>query len=359
MLSTACRHDPHRHDPQPIARHNGGLASRDRLVSAFSQSYTVVCGNGCQKQANQGAKGVGTIHLISDSTGETVNAMAEACLAQFQNNPPPIRVWRLVRTPERASQVMEQVAVATAQDPNSLIVYSIVIPEVQTVIEVQAAMANIPTHHALSPLSDFLGRHLNLAPRHPTAGKQHALTEAYFMRVAAIEFALKHDDGMAPDTLHQADVVLVGVSRCAKTPTSLYLANQGVKAGNVPIVPGLPLPSILMDNKDLLVVALTQDANNLLTIRRKRLAFLGGVEQDSSSYVDPVMVRQEVTAAIQLYRQQGWPIIDSAQKSVEEVAAEVQEILASRPPRQAPKPSAPHSSHVPHASHPATTGVKP
>jgi regulator of PEP synthase PpsR (kinase-PPPase family) len=179
------------------------------------------------------------------------------------------------------------------------------------------------------------------------------------MRVAAIEFALKHDDGMAPDTLHQADVVLVGVSRCAKTPTSLYLANQGVKAGNVPIVPGLPLPPVLMDNKDLLVVALTQDANNLLTIRRKRLAFLGGVEQDGSSYVDPVLVREEVAVAIQLYRQQGWPIIDSAQKSVEEVAAEVQEILASRLPFQAPKPSAPHSSHVPHASHPATTGVKP
>ncbi|MBM3602833.1 MAG: kinase/pyrophosphorylase [Alphaproteobacteria bacterium] len=284
---------------------------------------------------------MGTIHLISDSTGETVNAMAEACLAQFQNHAPTIRLWRLVRTPERASQVMAQVALAAAQEPGSLIVYSIVIPEVQTVIEVQAAMTNIPTHHALSPLSDFLGRHLNLEARHPTAGKQHALTEAYFKRVAAIEFALKHDDGMAPDTLHQADVVLVGVSRCAKTPTSLYLANQGVKAGNVPIVPGLPLPPVLLYNKELVVVALTQDANNLLTIRRKRLSFLGGGDQDGSSYVDPVLVREEVTAAIQLYRQQGWPIIDSAQKSVEEVAAEVQEILASHPPHASQHSSPP------------------
>jgi regulator of PEP synthase PpsR (kinase-PPPase family) len=277
------------------------------------------------------------IHLISDSTGETVRAMAEACLAQFNQQGaasalPKMRLWRLVRSPERAAEVMAQIVAEIAQsaNPNTapLIVYSIVIPAVQMVVETEAALANIPVHHALSPLTNFLGRYLELRARVPSAGKQHALTDAYFSRVAAMEFALKHDDGMAQDSLHQADVVLVGVSRTAKSPTCLYLAHHGIKAANVPIVTGIAPPSVLLAPTSPPVVALSQDIAQLIAVRRKRLGFLGRGEASLDNYVDPTLVREEVVAALKLYQQQGWPVINTSQKSVEEVAAEVQELLA-------------------------------
>jgi regulator of PEP synthase PpsR (kinase-PPPase family) len=183
----------------------------------------------------------------------------------------------------------------------------------------------VPCVSVLDPLIGALGTYLGIeSQRQP--GRQHILDAGYFSRMDAMDFALAHDDGQATWELHEADVVLVGVSRTSKSPTCIYLANRGVKAANVPFVPGCPLPPELEQIVRPLIVGLTNDPERLLQIRRNRLRLLNpGVDM---TYADPETVKQEVTDARRYFARKGWPVIDVSRRSIEETAAEILMLLS-------------------------------
>jgi [pyruvate, water dikinase]-phosphate phosphotransferase / [pyruvate, water dikinase] kinase len=175
----------------------------------------------------------------------------------------------------------------------------------------------------LKGLSAYLGLESKAQP-----GRQHIMNDEYFSRLDAMDFALSQDDGQSPDKLAEADVILVGVSRTSKTPTCIYLANRGVKAGNVPFIPNIPLPEILTSAQAPLVVGLTEDPERLVSIRRSRLKMLN--QPEITSYADLEAVRDEVNEARRFYTKMGWPVIDVTRRSIEETAAEIIKILARR-----------------------------
>jgi len=159
-------------------------------------------------------------------------------------------------------------------------------------------------------------------------GRQHILDADYFRRIEAMEYALQHDDGQATWNLAEADVILIGVSRCSKTPTCLYLANRGIKAANIPLVPGVPLPDGLEQQTKALIVGLTNDPTHLVQLRRTRLQELNEVRV--TDYIDLERVRDEVTQARRLFSRHGWPVIDVSRRAIEETAAEIIGLLSAR-----------------------------
>jgi regulator of PEP synthase PpsR (kinase-PPPase family) len=190
----------------------------------------------------------------------------------------------------------------------------------------------VPFHAVLDPVLAALSRYLRQAAAH-LPGRQHALDAEYFARIEAMDFAMAHDDGQQLANLDKADVVLVGVSRTSKTPTSLYLANRGIRCANVPIVPGVPLPVELDDLAHPLVVGLTNDPSSLVHVRLNRLRMLN--ERRETTYVDPDAVKAEVAAARRLFSQRGWPVLDVTRRSIEETAAAVLELYNDHRARQA------------------------
>jgi regulator of PEP synthase PpsR (kinase-PPPase family) len=186
-------------------------------------------------------------------------------------------------------------------------------------------LLDMPCIAALDPLVSALSRHIG-APLSTQVGAQYALDTDYFNRMDALSYALGHDDGQGGQDLSRADVVLVGVSRTSKTPTCIYLAHRGVRAGNVPLVPGAPLPEAVMNLRHTPVIGLTLAPDRLVEIRRNRLRSLN--ESRESSYVDADRVRAEIVNARRLYERQGWPVIDVTRRSVEETAAAVINILS-------------------------------
>jgi regulator of PEP synthase PpsR (kinase-PPPase family) len=176
----------------------------------------------------------------------------------------------------------------------------------------------------ISALASYLGR-----PSHGVPGRQHLLDSEYFARIDAMTFAINHDDGQSPWGIDDADVCLVGVSRTSKTPTCLYLANRGIKAANVPFVPGVPLPSELLKTKKPLIVGLTNDPERLIALRRNRLSMLNR-GNDRTDYTDLEKVREEVAQARRFFAERHWPVIDVTRRSIEETAAAILKLLARR-----------------------------
>ena len=264
------------------------------------------------------------LHLISDSTGETIHSIARACIAQFPDSQPIEHFWNLVRTRRQLDMVIEAI-----RDNPGLIVFSIVDHELRRTLEDVARSLNLPHVAVLDPvlkvLANYLGQESQAEP-----GRQHALDAAYFGRMDALDFALQHDDGQSPWDLHKADVILIGVSRCSKTPTCLYLGNRGIKAANIPLVPGAPLPAELDQITRPLIVGLTKDPERLIQIRRQRLRLLN--QDGESDYIDIDAVRREVIEARRLCAQRGWPVIDVTRRSVEETSAEIMMMMAQRVP---------------------------
>lgn len=187
----------------------------------------------------------------------------------------------------------------------------------------------IPCIPVLDPVLAAIGSHLGIQSR-GQPGRQHELDAEYFDRIDAMTFALNHDDGQAVWDLHNADVILVGVSRTSKTPTCIYLANRGIKAGNIPIVPGVPLPNEIfsLDRAGPLIVGLTKEVESLVQIRRNRLRLLS--EDKETDYIDPETVRAEVTMARRLCTENDWPIIDVTRRSIEESAATIMQMMENR-----------------------------
>jgi hypothetical protein len=260
------------------------------------------------------------VHLVSDSTGETLNAMARAACARFNNVLEIEHIYALVRSQPQLERALNEIANAPG-----VVLHTIVDDVLRGALEEGCQKLDMPCFGALDPLVSALSWYLG-APLSTRVGAQYALDSDYFNRMDALSYALGHDDGQGGQDLNQADVVLVGVSRTSKTPTCIYLAHRGVKAANIPLVPSSGVPARLLNLKGVPVVGLTLSPDRLVQIRRNRLRSLN--ESRESTYVDNDAVRGEVVAARRLFERQGWPVIDVTRRSVEETAAAVINILA-------------------------------
>ena len=255
------------------------------------------------------------IHLVSDSTGETVTLVARACLVQFDEIELEEHLWSLVRTREKVNDI-----ITTVEKQGGVIIYTLVDQNIRSHLETKCVDSQIPCIPVLDPIISALGRFLG-SESHARPGSQHVMNAEYFSRIKAMEFALSHDDGQLSQDLDEADVVLLGVSRTSKTPTCIYLANRGLKTANIPIVPGCPLPKELLKLNKPLIVGLTKDPRRLVEIRRQRLRLLS--QDENTDYVDIEMVSQEINEARRLFTKHGWPIINVSRKSIEETAATI------------------------------------
>lgn len=260
------------------------------------------------------------LHLISDSTGGTLSSLVKACLAQFDGVETEQHFWPLVRSAADLQPVIEQLR----QTPGPVF-YTLVDDSLARLLEKQCAETGSAALSVLQPVLDAMSGAFGLKSK-AEPGLQHKLNEEYFARMDAVDYALHHDDGQKSGrSLEEADVILVGVSRTSKTPTCIYLANRGIKAANVPYVPGIALPEKLMSMTGPLFVALTAAPNRLVDIRRNRLASLG--EMRETEYLDETAVEDEVRQARKFYAQMNWPVIDVTRRSVEETAAEIVTLL--------------------------------
>jgi len=262
------------------------------------------------------------VHLVSDSTGETLNAMAKAVVARFDGVIPIEHIYALVRSRKQLERVLQEI-----EDHPGVVLHTIVDRDLRAELEEGCRRLDMPTIAALDPLVAALSRYLG-ATLTSRVGAQHALDNDYFNRIEALNYAIAHDDGQSGQNLESADVVLVGVSRTSKTPTCIYLAHRGVRAGNVPLVPGQEPPTGLFRLHKPLVVGLTVSPDRLIQIRRNRLLTLK--EDRASSYIAADQVRDETIAARRLFEREGWPTIDVTRRSVEETAAAVLNLLNER-----------------------------
>ncbi|MSO89631.1 MAG: kinase/pyrophosphorylase [Rhodospirillaceae bacterium] len=262
------------------------------------------------------------LHLVSDSTGETIHTLARACVAQFEKIQAIEHAWSMIR----GKPQLEKALVGVEANPGIVLFTLVDVTLRQTLVEGCRALG-VPSISALDPVLAALSSHLGEKAQ-GLPGRQHELGAEYFARIEAMNYVLAHDDGQSNWDLDQADIIIVGVSRTSKTPTCIYLANRGVKAANVPFVPGCPLPPNLTTMNKALIVGLTKDANQLIQIRRNRLHMLN--ETEDSQYTDPQAVKEEIAAARRLYSQHGWPVIDVTRRSIEETAAAIMNLYQER-----------------------------
>lgn len=262
------------------------------------------------------------LHLLSDSTGETLEVIATACLAQFEGVDVRRHLWPMVRSEGHLDRVLDDV-----ERRPGLVLYTLVNNTLRRDLEQKTRRRGIHAVAALDPvthaLSVVLGREAAGRP-----GRQHALDAAYFARVEAIQFTIAHDDGINSDNWEEADVVLAGVSRTSKTPTAIYLANRGYKVANIPLVPEAPPPPSLFSLRHPLVVGLTTNPERLVQIRRNRLLALN--QAPETDYVDPEAVNAELAFARRLFADNGWPVIDVTRRSIEETAFAIVKLCNER-----------------------------
>ncbi len=255
------------------------------------------------------------LHLLSDSTGETLENIAKAALAQFDGVDTVRHFWPMVRSETHMDRVMSDIA----QNPG-LVVYTILNIDHRARLETHCRALNLPMVAALDPittaLSAMLGQKAKARP-----GSQHILDDAYFARVDAIHYTIAHDDGVGSDNWEQADIILAGVSRTSKTPTSIYLANRGFKTANIPLVLESPPPDSLFQLRKPLIVGLITSADRLIQIRRNRLLSLN--QAPETAYVNQDNVAREISFARRMFADNGWPVIDMTRRSIEEAAAAI------------------------------------
>jgi [pyruvate, water dikinase]-phosphate phosphotransferase / [pyruvate, water dikinase] kinase len=263
------------------------------------------------------------LHLLSDSTGETLENIAKAALAQFDGADNVVKhFWPMVRSENH----LERIFLDITANPG-LVLYTLVNPETRRKLETRCRALDIPAIAALDSvtlaLSNMLGQAAQARP-----GRQHLMDAAYFARVEAIQFTIAHDDGINAQNWEEADIVLAGVSRTSKTPTSIYLANRGYKTANIPIVPESPPPDILFNLKHPLVVGLVTTAERLIQVRRNRLLSLN--QSPDTAYVDEDSVKAEVGYARRMFADNDWPVLDVTRRSIEESAAAIINLFNER-----------------------------
>ena len=262
------------------------------------------------------------LHLLSDSTGETLENIAKAALAQFDEVETIKHFWPMVRSEGHLDRILLDIA----QNPG-LVLYTIVNPPTRAKLEERCRALELTAVAALDPVTDALSSLLGQAAK-ARPGRQHMLDAAYFARVDAIQFTIAHDDGVGQESWEEADIVLAGVSRSSKTPTSIYLANRGFKTVNVPIVVESPPPRALFELRKPLVVGLTTSPERLIAVRRNRLLSLN--QREETDYVDQEKVAREVAFARRMFADNGWPVIDVTRRSIEETAAAIIKLCGER-----------------------------
>ena len=257
------------------------------------------------------------IYLISDSTGETLDRIFIAIKAQFKNIDYKIHTCSFTRTENQIFKILSE----AEKDANSIILYSIVDSNLAKYLANTSNAKKIPCFGVLGDLILSFSKLLNQKASHQPSG-QHALNDEYYKRISAIQFTMSHDDGNLVKDLSKSDIILLGVSRTSKTPTSIYLANKGFKTSNIPLVNENSIPQTLKENpKMVCVIGLTTEPERLVDIRKNRMNTLK--ETENKSYTDIEKIRKEVDQAKNTFRKYKWPTIDVTRKSVEETAASV------------------------------------
>jgi [pyruvate, water dikinase]-phosphate phosphotransferase / [pyruvate, water dikinase] kinase len=255
------------------------------------------------------------LHLVSDSTGETLIAVSRAATTQYQGVASIEHVYPLVRTSEQLDRVMSELEAAPG-----LVLFTLVDQELSARLETFCRDIGCPCLSVLAPVHSMIQSYLG-AVSTPRPGAQHMLNADYFRRIDAMNFTMMHDDGQMIDGIEDADVVLVGISRTSKTPTSIYLANRGIKTANIPLVPGVPHPGKLEELVKPLVVGLVASADRIVQIRQNRLLSLNA--SNDSAYVDKDTISEELANARRLFSRHDWPVIDVTRRSIEETAATI------------------------------------
>ncbi len=280
------------------------------------------------------------LHLVSDATGETLNSVTRATISQFEDVHVIYHRWSLIRTRFQLHRVLEGIEAEPGPVLSTVIDKALRGDLEATCLRLGVAVVNV-LDPVLALLQDHLGEQAQARP-----GRQYVLDADYFRRIDAMHFVLAHDDGQAQAGIAEADVCIVGVSRSSKTPTSFYLANRGIKAANVPLVPGTPDPPGL-EAPTCPVIGLTLDAAALIEIRRHRLRLIakgkdpGGIRADQGDYVDTDAVKAELLWARRLCTRRGWPVVDVTRRSIEETAATVLQLMEAwheRRRRSIPQP---------------------
>jgi regulator of PEP synthase PpsR (kinase-PPPase family) len=258
------------------------------------------------------------IHMVSDSTGETLMEVMRASVAQFEETNPLEHLYALVRSTRQMDRVLAEI-----ETYPGVVMYTVVNADLRRMLETRCAKLGIPAIAVLDPmlatLSSYLGRGIT-----NRAGAQRALDAEYYHRIDALNYAMAHDDGQG-DNFEGADVILLGVSRTSKTPTSIYLAHRGFRAANIPLVMGVPIPEEIYNLRKPLVVGLTASPERIVQIRRNRLLSLN--EDRDTDYIDDFAVREEILFAKRLYAKHGWSNIDVTRRSIEETAAKIINLL--------------------------------
>lgn len=262
--------------------------------------------------------------MISDGTGETCAAAVRAAMLQFQE-PWRLRIFGGVRHESELRRVMAQAA-----ESRALVVFSLVEGKSVQVLQSQAEQRGVTVVDLLGPLIAKVAQRLHAEPRHQP-GLLHGFTDDYFERIEAVEFAVRHDDGANMHTLVEADIVLTGVSRTSKTPLSMYLAQRGYKTGNIPLVPGIDPPQMLLEMDPRKVFGLLIDPGNLKPLRQARVRAIGS-RAYASAYTDPESMKTELEHARRLFRQRGWKTVDVGGRAVEENASRIVDLYQSDPP---------------------------
>jgi len=262
------------------------------------------------------------VHLVSDSTGETLAGVMKATCAQFQELIPIEHMHALIRSERQLEQVMHSIEQAPG-----LVMFTMVNETLRLNLLNWCSLNGTPCLDVLDPLLKTMSQYLGTPIIHET-GAQHIRNESYYRRIDALNFATMHDDGQVGTRLKNAEVIIVGVSRTSKTPTCVYLANRGVKAANIPVVPGIDLPKELETLTGPIIIGLTVSPKRLVQIRRNRLLSLN--ERHLTAYIDENEVRNEVVNAKRLFARNKWPVIDVTRRSIEETSAKILSLIQEK-----------------------------
>ncbi|MCO4317309.1 kinase/pyrophosphorylase [Phyllobacterium sp. 21LDTY02-6] len=256
------------------------------------------------------------LHMISDATGETLIAAGRAAAAQYAHARAIEHIYPLIRTEKQIRKVLENIDA----EPG-IVLYTIVDQRLAALIDENCSQLGVPCVSVLEPVLATFQSYLG-TPAGRRVGAQHVLNAEYFRRIDALNFTMEHDDGQLPPDIEEADVILIGISRTSKTPTSIYLANRGVKTVNVPIVIGVPMPEAIISAKRPLIVGLVASAERISQVRQHRI--LGATQGfDADSYLDRANIIEELAYARQICHRHNWPTIDVSRRSIEETAAAV------------------------------------
>ena len=265
------------------------------------------------------------LHLVSDSTGETLITVARAVAAQYANVTPVEHVYPLVRSQKQLDRVLDEF-----EEAPGIVLFTLLEKDLVARLEDKCKQINVPSLSIIGPVMQLFEAYLGAATT-GRVGAQHVLNAEYFKRIDALNYTMIHDDGQHVEGLDEADVVLVGVSRTSKTPTSIYLANRGIRTANVPLVPGIPVPPQLETLTRPLVVSLHAPPERLIQIRQNRLLSMGAESGSrSDTYTDKQSVTEEVAFARKLSAKHDWPLLDVTRRSIEETAAAIMKLYSDR-----------------------------